>query len=381
MRLPALVALVTLAGCGSSTLVRRGVTGPSGGRRVLADGRVYTMVSRDHYKVYDTDQGALPSLWGMGSSDLRREETESRTEELGVIAVDVHTGSCRRERAVPAPTAPMWATPVAIEPTSEVTAPGAVLRWQGLDLHARTPTLDRVVRGEGIRHTRWLRGTDAVVTSAYVVDVVDGDRWHYDGGVAALGERLFFTTGQSIVELSAAPLAQVARHVPDGWLPELRWLARLPWTVGETHAGATLRETADGVSVEADGWTQALGKNRGAIYLYGELGLVQGDGLLLDLTSRRVIEDVPGYPRVGRTAGESPEIVLEANGRFWELTPGRDRAIERRWLDLLGFDRGVFVFDRPEQSTLLVFEISSRTWREVAYRRCYQLAADADDDD
>jgi hypothetical protein len=365
------IAAVCAAGCVSTTRSFGGVMAPQPTSAVVDGGRAYVAITRAHLS--DVTEVTYPNLVPDVTGKRSRTVTD-KVERVGTIVVDLAAGTCAFDRAVVGGPggAARWLEPIALAGHSATTASGLALTIEGDKVLAIDR--DRRVRliGTDPRHrAAWLPGTDAVVVGDRIVDAVDGEDWQHEGRFARAGASLFIPTHRGgVLELSGAPHAQRAVHLPPG-ATDLPWLSYRTWPVGETNHGATLVQTLDGMFLELDSARIFLGASPGTIRLYDGIPLAAGDGILVDLVEHHTVTRFASPPQVARVAGL---VALASGGAYWTTNERLTWIVPFEipsFLDVVGFDGQSVVFHQPDRRMMLVFDVTSRAWREIRYQPCF----------
>lgn len=362
-----------LVACGGRTHTGSGVMAPRRGAPVLADGRVFIPLTRDHYDEFH-DDGGIASLF---ANDMARDETEvTKVEPVGTIVLDVRTGTCKLSRRASGQSRPpAWITPVSLA-RKRVTRSGVHVWSAGGLVHARSPTGEQrpIVRDPTLA-AAYLPNTDAVVLDGRLIDAVDDEAFTYTVGVARVGDRMFAPTPRNgVLELTAAPITRVASHLPSSIVPvaKVTWLASTPWAVGETHRNVTLARDRNGTYLEAERWRILLSDKAVAVTVLEHERYAVADGIVVDLVERGTAK-LPGNARV---AEHGNELLIEAGGAFFLSTPslGLVRPFEVE-LRVAGFEDGAFVLFTDDRDVIFVFELATRSWRELPFGSCMPAAS------
>ncbi|HEU4729138.1 MAG TPA: hypothetical protein VFT22_14635 [Kofleriaceae bacterium] len=344
------------------------MTAPHPTSAIVDGGRAYVTITREYLSYVDV---AFPHLVPDLPSRRSRTVTD-KVERVGTIVVDLAAGTCAFDHAaVGRSGAAHWLEPIALAGRAATTASGLTVAIEGdkvlaIDRDRRV----RVIGTDPKHRAAWLPGTDAVVLDRRVVDAVDGEDWRHDGRFAVAGASLFVPTHQlGVIELSGAPHAQRAVHLPPG-ATDLPWLSYRTWPIGETNHGATLVQTPDGVFLDLENGRVFLGANPGTIRLYDGIPLAAGDGILVDLVEHHTVTRFASPPDVARVAGL---VALASGGAYWTTNERLTWIVPFEipsFLDVVAFDGQSLLFHQPDRKAMLVFDVTSRSWRAIGYERC-----------
>ena len=285
---------------------------------VGVDGRVYIQFRREHRDEYHEDASWMPIP---DAAEFSKDTYEvTKVDKLGVIAIDVASGACRFQKQ----RAPRG------KPSAYVVLDG--------------PDAKSVVEEHRI-------------TSPFV----------------KRGDRMFAATRfHGVIEMSTAPVAKVAMHMPRSVIPlaTAQWLTPVTLAIGQTRNGATLSWTNGKLVIQKSHWTAGivLADRIAPVKAFGDR-YVLGDGVLVDLQSGQGTRDIPRIKRIGEAHGY---LLIESDSGEVTQT-GVDLSRVTSWeveMILVGVVGDELVLYTYYTDVLFLFDMTARTWREVSYAAC-----------